>query len=164
MIIVECYVDEALLESLGFHDIRHEENKAAVIEEMRRRAGCAKAVGLLDEDPGCPWPRYWRGFRRARNSQHGFSTWDGPGDAHAVVLSLNHEVWIYNAARRCHIDVRSHGLPPDWRDFHSRLHGGRRTRVRTLLSYRRLLEDMLNKGCRALLDLKNELNRLLKQP
>ena len=165
MILVECYVDVALIRALGFREVRHEENKPAVIEELRKYAGGgSNMVGLVDEDPGSPWPKYFGSFSRMATSGHGFSTWVGPGgNIYIVVLRPRHEEWIYNVAKRCGIDVREYGLPGDWRSFHSRLHGGMRIRERILRPYVNLLEEMLEQECNALIELKAELSKLLRR-
>ncbi|RLF09836.1 MAG: hypothetical protein DRJ62_06030 [Thermoprotei archaeon] len=164
MIIVECYAEVVLIETLGFNDIRHEENKAAVIEELKKRAGShVRVVGLVDEDPSSPWPSYWRRFRQIKASGHGFSVWAGPGgNVYAILLHPRHEEWIYDVARRYGFNVRNYHLPQSRERFWSLLHSGRRTRRRVLSCYRKLLEDMLRKGCPALTGLKAELRSLLK--
>ena len=49
MIIVECYAEDELARALGFSDVEHKENKAAVIRELERRAGAgARLVGMID--------------------------------------------------------------------------------------------------------------------
>jgi len=162
MIIVECYAEDELARALGFSDVEHKENKAAIIRELERRAGAgARLVGMIDEDPGSAWPKCWRSFSLIRASKHGFSVWAGPGGAYAVVLQPRHEEWAYRAARACGLDPRNYGLPRDPEDFWELLHRGRKLRLRTLACYRKMLADMLHMKCPALLELKEELRALL---
>jgi len=163
LIVVECYIDLILVSFLGFKDIRHEENKPAVIEELRRRAeGGIRVVGLVDEDPGSPWPRYFKErFSRVKRTQHGFDVWKGPGGAYLVVLKPLHEAWIYDVARSCGLDVARYDLPRNWERFHSLIHSGRRG-SRALRCYMRLLKDLTASNCRALRALKDVLNTLLR--
>jgi len=164
LILVECFIDETLVRTLGFRDVRHEENKPAVIEELRRRAEEGiRMVGLVDEDPGSSWPKYFReNFRCLEQSQHGFAVWKGPGDnVYLVVLKPLHEAWIYNVARSCGLDVRKYSLPRDWERFHSIIHSGRRG-SRALKRYEKLLRDLLASNCHALKALRATLDGLLR--
>ena len=163
MILVECYLEEALVRALGFMAIRHEANKPAAIRELERLGGAGqRVVGLVDEDPGAAWPRCFRErFSRVRQSGHGFSVWRGPGNAYLIVLHPFHEAWVYGVARRHGLDVSLYGLPLRWETFHARLHVGRRSRERLTRSYVRLISDLLERGCEALISLKSEIKCLL---
>ena len=163
MILVECYLEEALVRALGFAAIGHAASKPAVIRELERlgRVG-QRVVGLVDEDPGAAWPKcFSEHFSRVKQSEHGFSVWRGPGSSYLIVLQPLHEAWIYGIAHRHGLDVSSYRLPRRWETFHAGLHVGRRSRERLTRSYVRLISDLLEQGCEALISLKSEMERLL---
>ncbi|HDH96160.1 MAG TPA: hypothetical protein ENF73_00345 [Proteobacteria bacterium] len=142
MIFVECKPDEVLIRTLGVPRtrLRHVHDKPRVIKLVRRRDG---STGMIDEDPTSAQPGFLKEFKEVgvehrikllRHSEKG---------SRLIVLCPRLEEWIIAAAEEAGVDPRRYGLPND-------AAGLKRVINHQLNEYRKLVEEVLDKGSQRL--------------
>ena len=153
MIYVECKPDGVLvrhLTGLPGRQVPHEiQGRGAVCNRLTKTRD---AVGMVDEDPGSPQPRYMRQLSPSREIVHlGLKLYlDKNRNNRLVVLCPRLEEWLLRAADDLGLSMGDYGLPERAKRLHSVInHDGRKIE--------RLLTDLADLESPRLL----ELGRLL---
>jgi len=138
LIVVECYLDEYLIRSLGFPKrlIKHQSGKGKVLRSLHRLQG---KIGIIDEDPDSLQPPELMHYdvmvasenlklfrRRSSNEQY------------LIVISPYLEGWIIRRATYNHINLNEYGLESDANSLHNIPH------IEEKLNFRRFLSHLIN--------------------
>lgn len=120
MIIVECYSDTTLVQSLTSvprQFIDHSRGRAGVCNHLSGRRDCK---GLIDEDPGAPRHPYERaGVVQSEYLGEDIKLFSYPSQCNElIVLCPKLEDWILKTAQMAHINVTRHGLPGEAGTLH----------------------------------------------
>ena len=153
MIYVECKPDGVLVRrvtGLPSRQVHHEiQGRGAVCNRLTKTRD---ALGMVDEDPGSPQPRYMRQVSLSRDFANlGLKLYlDRNRNNRLVVLCPRLEEWLLRAAADLGLSMRDYGLPERANRLHSVInHDPRKTE--------RLLTALTNEASPRL----SELGRLL---
>lgn len=134
MIHLECDNDETLMLALGVprRAISHHAGKGRVSKALSI-ASRSSEIGLIDEDPGQPPPRYLREFRIVEESSAlGLVLYQHPAEGKRLVeIRPDLEPWLYRIGPVVGVHPMEHRLP----GVPSGLHQQARKLRPALLSY-----------------------------
>ncbi len=134
MIHLECDNDEALMLALGVPrgQMAHHAGKGRVSKALSASPRSAD-LGLIDEDPGQPPPRYLREFEMVESAGHlGLVLYRHPAQRKRLVeIRPDLEPWLYLIGPAVGIRPADHHLP----ESHSGLHRNARKHRQNLLHY-----------------------------
>lgn len=137
MIIVECYLDEFLIKTMGFprKRIKHEGGKGKVLEKVRKNL---EAVGIIDEDPDSNQPGELGQYieKKANRSIKLLERRDDPGKR-IIQISPYLEHWLLERARQNNISPAGFGLPDDPKKLHGLPH------VEKSSNFHRFLKELI---------------------
>ena len=157
-IYVECKPDELLVKKLIGSRARvvHAGGKGGVVNRLCRDR--ARAIGLVDEDPGSAIPKRFRmEFELVeRHDEYGLAIYRRrSGHSYVVVLSPRLEEWILEACKASRVDPQRYGLPRDPNEFH-------RVANISLDSFEKLLIELISVHSERLTLLRDTLLKLLE--
>lgn len=116
---VECSPDELFIQKIGIpkKNIVHAYSKGRVCKRLSKST---HGVGVVDEDPGSPQPRYLRNMKILENSQkHSFKIlFDEKRNNYMVVISPRLEEWIIEASKESKINMGKYNLPENGYRLH----------------------------------------------
>ena len=121
MIIVECYSDKTLVQSLTslpLEYINHEmRGKSGVCNQLAERSN---SKGLIDEDPlSAQHPYEKDGIQRQNYAQYDIKHLHFPSQGNElIILCPKLEDWVLKTAQIADIDVTRHGLPDEPNKLH----------------------------------------------
>lgn len=134
MIHLECDNDEALMIALGAkrEQISHHAGKGRVSKGLSNSTSPSD-IGLIDQDPGQPPPRYLREFYLVEQIPAlGLSLSKHPNEGKRLIeIQPDLEPWLYLIGKSVGIKPTDHSLPP----VHAGLHRDAKKHRKHLLSY-----------------------------
>ena len=134
MIHLECDNDESLMLAMGVprRAMSHHAGKGRVSKALSN-SSCSSDIGLIDEDPGQPPPRYLREFRLVEESTAlGLVLYQHPLEGKRLIeIRPDLEPWLYRIGPIVGVHPIQHRLPGVPSGLHQRAR-----KLRTgLLSY-----------------------------
>lgn len=133
MIIVECYLDEYLIRSLGFSkkQIKHQSGKGKVIKSLRRLQG---KIGIIDEDPDSSQPNDLKNYAIILQTENlKLLKRKTNKNQFLILISPYLESWIIKRAIHNQIDLNDYGLESDAMLLHNVPHIEERTNFQNFL-------------------------------
>ena len=122
MIYVECKPDQILVQvllNLPNKDVVHAQNKSHLFARLSKRSD---TIGIADEDPGSPQPKYLSGLSIVQDiPAQGLKIFeDSAHNNRVVLLSPKLEDWILLAARDAQVSLsdRRYNLPTSPTSLH----------------------------------------------
>ena len=140
MIYVECDADTVLVQTLTGRRPGHPADKGRVCALLKVKTDC---IGLVDEDPGKPQPKYissqsvQKGVNYLDNSIRVII--DSNGNK-LIILQPRLEEWILETARRATISLGDYNLPNEAKELHELL---TLRRIRRMNDFERLVKKLL---------------------
>ena len=134
MIIVECYLDEYLIRSLGFSkkQIRHKHGKGRVIKSIYKLQG---KIGVIDEDPDSSQPNELKNYNEILQTENlKLLRRKTCKNQHLIVISPYLEDWILKRALHNQINLDDYGLESDAKSIHNIPHIEEKTNFQNFLS------------------------------
>lgn len=135
MIVVECYLDEYLIKSLGFskRQIKHQSGKCKVIRSLLRLQG---KIGIIDEDPDSIQPPELKNYDVILETENlKLLERKSSKNQYLIVISPYLEGWIVKRAIHNRIDLNDYGLESDAISLHNIPHIEEKLKFRTFLSH-----------------------------
>lgn len=133
MIVVECYLDEYLIRSLGFpkKHIKHQSGKGKVIRSLRKLQG---KIGIIDEDPDSSQPSDLKNYDNIQQTENlRLLKKKTSKNQYLIVISPYLEGWIVKRANHNQIDMNKYGLESDARSLHNIPHIEEKTNFQNFL-------------------------------
>lgn len=119
-IALECLPDEALIKKLGFpkKKIFHHPGKSRVLAFLEKNS---QSVGIVDEDPGAAWPRYFNQYVRIPTMcLHDLDYYQhATHHGRLIVVRPRLEEWILKQVQISGIDPEDFSLPAKAKDLHA---------------------------------------------
>ena len=135
MIVVECYLDEYLIRSLGFPKklIKHQSGKGKVIRSLLRLQG---KIGIIDEDPDSIQPPELKNYDVILETENlRLLERKSSKNQYLIVISPTLEGWIVKRAIHNRIDLNDYGLESDANSLHNIPHIEEKINFRNFLNY-----------------------------
>lgn len=112
-VFYECDNDEAILNLflISKANKEHSHSKGNVCKALAKNYD---VIGLVDEDPSVPQPKYIISLGIPSSNQNDIKIYDDNAKCNKVVMICPRlEEWLYNVARKNNIDPTSFGLDKD---------------------------------------------------
>lgn len=140
MIHLECDNDEALVLALGKSrkQVSHHAGKGRISKKLFESSR-AEDIGMIDQDPGQPPPKYLREFKLVEAKPAlGLVLSKHPSQGkHLIEIQPDLEPWLYKLGKVIGIKPTDHRLPAD----HSDLHQNAKKHREHLIAYLRACLD-----------------------
>lgn len=137
MIIVECYLDEYVIKSLGFstHTIRHQPGKGRVLKSLRKKFG---KVGIVDEDPESSQPRDLENYVVVKRSKD-ITFFERKEDSEVKLIQISNylEHWIIKRSAVNNLDINAYGFPNNPIKLHEIPH------IERIQNFQNFLQDLI---------------------
>jgi len=144
MIVVECYLDEFLVKSLGFFKrlIKHEGGKGEVLSKVRKNR---IAIGIVDEDPHSNQPSEMQRYIE-RETSHTVKLLVRKDDDRKRIIQISPylEHWLLHRARQNQILPKDFGLPDTPKTMHDVPHIERSRNFQNFLNKLIKVDDEAN--------------------
>lgn len=121
MIHLECDNDEALVLALGKsrRQVSHHAGKGRISKALSE-SGRAEDIGLIDQDPGQPPPKYLREFKvvEAKPALGLILSRHPAQGKHLIEIQPDLEPWLYKLGKAISVKPTDHRLPESYSELH----------------------------------------------